>query len=87
MHPSSTAHLHFHPFPDSDATDLFALDSDLAVHRYLGGMSGRLVTEFSQSRATVHFIQTQYAANGTGCVRYKADNPSQKLPQQTFSSV
>ena len=66
MQPFNTARLHFRPFLDSDAAGMFALDSDPAVHRYLGGIGGRLVTEFSQSLATIHFIQTQYTTNGIG---------------------
>ena len=49
MQPFNTARLHFRPFLDSDAAGMFALDSDPAVHRYLGGIGGRLVTEFTRA--------------------------------------
>ncbi len=45
---------------------MFALDSDPAVHRYLGGIGGQLVTDPAQSREMIRFIQAQYAANGIG---------------------
>lgn len=45
---------------------MFALDSDPAVHRYLGGIGGRLLTDPAQSLEMIHFIQAQYVANGIG---------------------
>jgi RimJ/RimL family protein N-acetyltransferase len=45
---------------------MFALDSDPAVHRYLGGIGGRLLTDPEQSREMIRFIQAQYVANGIG---------------------
>ena len=69
MQPFSTARLHFRPFHETDTAGLFALDSDPAVHRYLGGIDGiggQLLTDPAQSREMIHFIQAQYAANGIG---------------------
>lgn len=66
MQPFDTARLHFRPFIEADAAGMFALDSDPAVHRYLGGIGGQMATSLEQSAATVAFIQAQYAANGIG---------------------
>ena len=61
-----TARLHLRAFMAADAAGMFALDSDPAVHRYLGGIGGQMVSSLEQSAATVAFIQAQYAANGIG---------------------
>jgi len=66
MQPFGTARLHLRPFIDADAAGMFALDSDPAVHRYLGGIGGQMATSLEQGAATVAFIQAQYAANGIG---------------------
>ena len=66
MQPFDSARLHFRPLTESDAPGMFALDSDPAVHRYLGGIGGTMVTDEAQSRATIRFIQAQYAAHGIG---------------------
>jgi ribosomal-protein-alanine N-acetyltransferase len=66
MQPFDTARLHFRPFTEADTDGMFALDSDPAVHRYLGGIGGRRVTEPAQSLAMIQYIQAQYAANGIG---------------------
>ncbi|WP_310397359.1 GNAT family N-acetyltransferase [Hymenobacter sp.] len=66
MQPFDTARLHCRPFAESDAAGMFALDSDPAVHRYLGGIGGRLLTEPAQSLEMVRFIRAQYVANGIG---------------------
>lgn len=66
VQPFNSAHLHFRPFLETDAAGMFALDSDPAVHRYLGGIGGQLATEPAQSLATIHFIQAQYVASGIG---------------------
>ena len=66
MVPFDTAQLHFRPFVEADVAGMFALDSEPAVHRYLGGIGGQLLTDPAQSRAMIHFIQAQYQANGLG---------------------
>ena len=66
MQPFDSARLHFRPFTEADVDGMFALDSDPAVHRYLGGVGGLMVTNLAQSAATVRFIQAQYAAHGIG---------------------
>jgi RimJ/RimL family protein N-acetyltransferase len=66
MQPFDTARLHFRPLIAADAAGMFALDSDPAVHRYLGGVGGLMVTSLAESAATVAFIQAQYAAHGIG---------------------
>lgn len=66
MHPFDTARLHLRPLADTDAPGMFALDSDPAVHRYLGGIGGRLLTHPAQSLDTIRFVHAQYAAHGIG---------------------
>ncbi len=66
MLPFDTAHLHFRPFVEADVAGMFALDSDPAVHRYLGGIGGQLLNDPAQSLAMIHFIQAQYRAIGIG---------------------
>ena len=66
MQPFDSARLHFRPLLDSDAAGMFVLDSDPAVHRYLGGIGGRLEAQPAQSLDTIRFIQAQYAASGIG---------------------
>lgn len=62
----TTSRLLLRPLEAADAPGLFALDSDPAVHRYLGGIGGQPVTELAQSTETIRFIQEQYRSNGIG---------------------
>lgn len=66
MTPFNSARLQFRPFTEDDAAGMFALDSDPAVHRYLGGIGGHMVTEPAQSLDVIRYIQQQYADNGIG---------------------
>ena len=66
MQPFDSARLHFRPLTEADTAAMFALDSDPAVHRYLGGIGGRLLTDPAQSLAMIRFIEAQYTANGIG---------------------
>ena len=66
MTPFDSARLHFRPLTEDDTAGMFALDSDPAVHRYLGGVGGHMVSEPSQSLDVIRFIQRQYATNGIG---------------------
>lgn len=66
MLPFDTARLHLRPLTEADTAGMFALDSDPAVHRYLGGIGGQLLTDPAQSREMIRFIQGQYVANGIG---------------------
>ncbi|HEX8327322.1 MAG TPA: GNAT family N-acetyltransferase [Hymenobacter sp.] len=66
MSPFETDRLHFRPLAEDDTAGMFALDSDPAVHRHLGGIGGKLATEPAQSLETIRFVQAQYAANGIG---------------------
>ena len=64
--PFHSARLYFRPLTAADAPGMFALDSDPAVHRYLGGVGGQMVSELAQSAGTIAFIKAQYAATGIG---------------------
>jgi ribosomal-protein-alanine N-acetyltransferase len=66
MQPFDTARLHLRPLTEADTAGMFALDSDPAVHRYLGGIGGRLLTDPAESLEMIRFIQAQYQANGIG---------------------
>jgi ribosomal-protein-alanine N-acetyltransferase len=66
MQPFDSARLHLRPLAEADTAGMFALDSDPAVHRYLGGIGGRRLTEPAQSLEMIRFIEAQYAANGIG---------------------
>ena len=55
--------LYFRPLREEDANDLFELDHDPVVHRYLGQ---RPVTNIVQSREMIHSIQAQHAAHSIG---------------------
>ena len=66
MQPFETARLRFRPFADTDVAGMFALDSDPAVHRYLGGIGGQPVTDPAQSAAVIAQIQEHYRATGLG---------------------
>ena len=64
--PFESARLRYRPFTENDAAGMFALDSDPAVHRYLGGIGGPMATEPAQSAATIAFVQAQYRSAGIG---------------------
>ena len=64
--PFITAHLLLRPLQADDAPGMFELDCDPAVHRYLGGVGGKMATTLTDSQATIRFIQAQYAAVGIG---------------------
>ena len=66
MLPFDSARLHYRPLTTADTAGMFALDSDPAVHRYLGGIGGHMVTEPAQSLDVIRYIQQQYAAVGIG---------------------
>lgn len=66
MQPFDSPRLHFRPLTEADTAGMFALDSDPAVHRYLGGIGGNILTQPAQSLDMIRFIQAQYEANGTG---------------------
>ena len=66
MLPFDSARLHFRPLTATDAAGMFALDSDPAVHRYLGGIGGHMVSTLAQSAQTIAYIEAQYAAVGIG---------------------
>ncbi len=66
MPPFDSARLHFRPLTPADTAGMFALDSDPAVHRYLGGIGGQMVSTLAQSAQTIAYIEAQYAAVGIG---------------------
>ena len=66
MHDITTARLHLRPLQLEDAPGMLALDSDPAVHRYLGGIGGAMAASLADSEATIRHIQAQYVANGIG---------------------
>jgi ribosomal-protein-alanine N-acetyltransferase len=66
MEAFETARLLCRPLLADDAPGMLALDSDPAVHRYLGGIGGPQAISLTDSLATIQFIQAQYAANGIG---------------------
>lgn len=66
LQPFDSARLHFRPLTEDDVAGMFALDSDPAVHRYLGGIGGNILTEPAQSLDMIRFIRAQYAAVGIG---------------------
>jgi ribosomal-protein-alanine N-acetyltransferase len=66
MQPFSSSRLLLRPLEATDAPGMFALDSDPAVHRYLGGIGGPRPASLADSAATIAFIQAQYAASGIG---------------------
>jgi len=61
-----TERLLLRPLRLADAPGMWALDTDPAVHRYLGGIGGPRPASLADSEATIRFIQAQYAANGIG---------------------
>lgn len=46
-----------------DAADMFEMDSDPLVHRYLGNAPQK---EIAEAKSAIQFIQKQYAENGIG---------------------
>lgn len=66
MQEITTERLLLRPLRLADAAGMFELDTDSAVHRYLSGIGGPRPTSLADSEATIHFIQAQYATNGTG---------------------
>ncbi len=58
-----TARLWLREFRDSDAQDMFVLDADPLVHRFLGN---RPVQTIEQARATVSHVRQQYEDHGIG---------------------
>ncbi|PUB30998.1 RimJ/RimL family protein N-acetyltransferase [Elizabethkingia sp. YR214] len=58
-----TNRLIMRPFEETDAEDLFLLDSNSEVMKYVGGV---VSTEIEQSRQVIEFIQKQYKENGVG---------------------
>jgi ribosomal-protein-alanine N-acetyltransferase len=61
-----TERLLLRPLHLADAPGMFELDTDPAVHRYLGGIGGPRLAIPTDSEATIRFIQAQYAAHGIG---------------------
>ncbi len=66
MLPFTTARLLLRPLQADDAPGMLALDSNPAVHRYLGGIGGPQAASLDDSLGTIAFIQAQYAATGIG---------------------
>ena len=66
MYPFSTNRLLLRPLDAADAAGMFALDTDPAVHRYLGGIGGPRPASLADSAAIIAFIQAQYVAHGIG---------------------
>jgi ribosomal-protein-alanine N-acetyltransferase len=58
-----TPRLIIRPIDWTDVDDMFAMDSDPAVHTYLGNTP---YTDIEQSRENVSFIHQQYTENGIG---------------------
>ncbi|TVT41836.1 GNAT family N-acetyltransferase [Hymenobacter setariae] len=66
MQDFTTERLLLRPLHLGDAAGMFELDTDPAVHRYLGGIGGPRPASLADSEATIRFIQAQYVANGIG---------------------
>ncbi|AMJ66653.1 GNAT family N-acetyltransferase [Hymenobacter sp. PAMC 26628] len=66
LEPFESARLRYRPLGPPDAAGLFALDTDPAVHRYLGGIGGPRPARVADSLAAICAIQAQYAASGLG---------------------
>lgn len=62
----TTSRLLLRPLLAEDVAGMFALDTDPAVHRYLGGIGGPRPASPTDSLATIEFIRAQYAAVGMG---------------------
>jgi RimJ/RimL family protein N-acetyltransferase len=66
MQDFTTERLLLRPLRLADAPGMFELDTDPAVHRYLGGIGGPRPASLADSEATIRFIQAQYATHGIG---------------------
>ncbi|MDO7885606.1 GNAT family N-acetyltransferase [Hymenobacter cheonanensis] len=66
MLPFTTEHLLLRPLEAADAPGMFALDSDPAVRRYLGGIGGPQAASPPDSLATIEYIRAQYTAHDIG---------------------
>jgi ribosomal-protein-alanine N-acetyltransferase len=66
MQEITTERLLLRPLRLVDAPGMFELDTDPAVHRYLGGIGGPRPASLADSEATIRFIQAQYVDNGIG---------------------
>lgn len=66
MQQLTTERLLLRPMQSEDTPGMFELDSDPAVHRYLGGIGGPRLAILADSEDTIRFIQAQYVANGIG---------------------
>ncbi len=64
MLPFTTERLLLRPLLPADAPGLFALDSDPAVQRYLGGIGGPRPAGLADSEAAIGRIRAHYAAAG-----------------------
>lgn len=62
----TTERLHLRPLRLADAPGMLELDSDPAVHRYLGGIGGPRPASLADSETTIRFIEAQYVNNGIG---------------------
>jgi ribosomal-protein-alanine N-acetyltransferase len=58
-----TERLYFRPLQEDDAPGMFELDSNPAVHRYLGRQP---LSSLAQSQEIIRLIQAQYRSNGIG---------------------
>jgi ribosomal-protein-alanine N-acetyltransferase len=58
-----TGRLYFREISESDDYSILELDSDLAVHRYLGNHP---IKDIIQARELIQFIRQQYLDNGIG---------------------
>jgi len=66
MLPFTTARLLLRPLATTDAPGLFALDSDPAVQRHLGGIGGVPPARVADSLARLRLLEAQYAAGALG---------------------
>ncbi|RZK62037.1 MAG: N-acetyltransferase [Hymenobacter sp.] len=66
MQQLTTERLLLRPMQLQDAPGLLELDSDPAVHRYLGGIGGPRPAGLADSEDVIRFIQAQYVAHGIG---------------------
>jgi len=58
-----TKRLVFRDIEDSDLADMYALDSDSEVHRYLGG---KPIKNLEEAQRIINNIRQQYVDNGIG---------------------
>ncbi|MES2484360.1 MAG: GNAT family N-acetyltransferase [Bacteroidota bacterium] len=62
-HPLQSARLYYREFLPEDAENMFALDANAEVHRYLGNNP---LTDIAQSRVYIELVRAQYKQNGIG---------------------